>query len=286
MKFKHIIATALIGVVGATSVVFGATVFQNKKVNYAINLIANGSPYVVQTQALKPFTTDDGYTYLSVRSLSELGLVDINYSSATKTVTVNPKETVKPGEVQALNDRILMLTNENERYRIENEKLKQQLSNKNSSSSSSSSSSSGDKLLKDLGSGDRRTLERDIARDLQRVKLSTDDYGRSIYEGDVSINRDRVRVTLSDTSRLDVQKWNDIVKGRRVAYFEDDMYETLESEVLDVVKDYLKGYYNYEISITVQASKDDNNNNLQDIVDASYKENGNKFRVSVDRYTN
>ncbi|MDO4792862.1 MAG: hypothetical protein Q3993_01675 [Filifactor alocis] len=284
MKFKHIVATMLIGVVGATSVAFGATVFQNKKVNYAINLIANGTPYTVQTQALKPFTTDDGYTYLSVRSLSELGLVDINYSAATKTVTVNPKQVIKPGEVQALNDRILMLTNENERYRIENEKLKQQLSNKGSSSSSSSSSS-GDRHLKDLDSGDRRTLERDIARDLQRVKLSTDDYGRSIYEGDVSINRDRVRVTLSDTSRLDVQKWNDIVKGRRVSYFEDDMYEALESEVLDVVKDYLKGYYNYEITITVQASKDDNNNNLQDIVDASYKENGNKFRVSVDRYT-
>lgn len=38
------------------------------KVNYAINMVANGSPYGVQTQALKPFTTDDGYTYLSVRS--------------------------------------------------------------------------------------------------------------------------------------------------------------------------------------------------------------------------
>lgn len=39
--------------------------------------------------------------------------MDINYNNATRTVTVNAKETVVPGQVEALNQKIALLTNEN-----------------------------------------------------------------------------------------------------------------------------------------------------------------------------
>lgn len=289
MKLKKIMITTLAGVIGATSLAFGTGVFQTKKVNYAINLIANGSPYNVQAQALKPFTTDDGYTYLSVRSLSELGLVDINYAPSTKTVTVNAKQSVVPGEVEALNQRIAQLTNENAILKLENTQLKEKLSNSSANSGSSNNSSSNSskkssKLLNDLNSTDRRELQRDIARDLQRVRLSSGDYGRSSYEADVNISRDRIQITLTDRDRLDVERWNTIVRGKRVSYLEDDLYDSIKENVISVVKDAVREYYNYDIEVSVQASKDDSGNGLQEIISASYRESNDKLKVSVERY--
>lgn len=291
MKLKKIMITTLACFIGATSLAFGTGVFQTKKVNYAINLIANGSPYNVQVQALKPFTTDDGYTYLSVRSLSELGLVDINYAPSTKTVTVNAKQSVVPGEVEALNQRIAQLTNENAILKLENTQLKEKLSNSSSNSGKSSSNSSSSnsskkasKLLNDLNSADRRELQRDISRDLQRVRLVSSDYGRSSYEADVNISRDRIQITLTDRDRLDVERWNAIVRGKRVSYLEDDLYDSIKENVISVVKDAVREYYNYDIEVSVQASKDDSGKGLQEIITANYRESNDKLKVSVERY--
>lgn len=286
MKLKKIFVTTLAGVIGATSLAFGTSVFQNKKVNYAINLIANGSPYTVQAQALKPFTTDDGYTYLSVRSLSELGLVDINYAPSTKTVTVNAKQSVIPSEVEALNQRIAQLTNENAILKLENTQLKEKLSSnsKDSSGSSSNSSKKSDKLLNDLSSSERRELQRDIARNLQRVRLRSSDYGRSSYEADVTISRDRIKITLTDTDRLNVERWNELVRGKRASYLEDDYYDSIKDNVIDVVRDSVRNYYNYDIEVSVQATKDDSGKNLQEIISANYRESSDKLKVSVERY--
>ena len=136
MKIKKIAVVAMASVIGVTSFSFGAGLFQNKKVSYAINMVANGSPYIVQNQALKPFATDDGYTYLSVRSLSELGLVDIDWNGPTKTVTVSAKQTEDPVQVAQLNQRIAQLTNENILLKKENEELKAKTSSGKSSDSS------------------------------------------------------------------------------------------------------------------------------------------------------
>lgn len=287
MKLKKIFVTTLAGVIGATSLAFGTSVFQNKKVNYAINLIANGSPYTVQAQALKPFTTDDGYTYLSVRSLSELGLVDINYAPSTKTVTVNAKQSAVPGEIETLNQRIAQLTNENAILKLENTQLKEKLSSSSRDSSNSSSSNSSrksDKVLNDLSSSERRELQRDIARDLQRVRLSSSDYGRSSYEADVTISRDRIKITLTDTDRLNVERWNELVRGKRASYLEDDYYDSIKDNVIDVVRDSVRNYYNYDIEVSVQATKDDSGKNLQEIISANYRESSDKLKVSVERY--
>ncbi len=282
MKFKKIALVALATVVGVTSLAFADTVFQNKKVNYAINLLANGTPYMVQNAALRPFTTDDGYTYLSVRSLSELGLVDINYNNATRTVTVNAKETVVPGQVEALNQKIALLTNENMLLKKENEQLK---SNSSSKNSNSSKKSSGDKLLKDLSSSERRDLEKDIQKELRHVKLKMGAYGNSTYEADVSISRGDIKIVLTDNSKLDEEEWNNLFKNSRdQERLEEDVEETVKDNVIDVARDFLKDYYNYDIEVSIRASKDNSESKLQEIASGSYREKKDKFSISVSKY--
>ena len=250
MKIKKIAVVAMASVIGVTSFSFGAGLFQNKKVSYAINMVANGSPYIVQNQALKPFATDDGYTYLSVRSLSELGLVDIDWNGPTKTVTVSAKQTEDPVQVAQLNQRIAQLTNENILLKKENEELKAKTSSGKSSDSSNKKNkkSSGNELLKDMSSSDRRSLERDISSDLKNVKISTREYSsRFTFDPDVRISGNRVKLTLTAREKLDAGEWNDIIKGRRMSYLEEEFSDEAKDNVISVVKDLLKNYYDYEI---------------------------------------
>ncbi len=283
MKFEKIAVVAMAAVIGVTSFSFGAGLFQNKKVSYAINMIANGAPYTVQNQALKPFATDDGYTYLSVRSLSELGLVDISWDGPTKTVTVRAKQTEDPVAVAQLNQRVVQLTNENIILKRENEALKSKTSS--GKSSSSSGKSSGTELLKDISSGDRRTLERDISSDLKNVKISTREYSnRLTFDPDVRISGNRVKLTLTAREQLDSVEWNDVLKGRRSSYLEEEFSDEAKDNVISVVKDSLKKYYDYEIEVSFQASKTDSNKDMKEIATASYRESSDRYKCYISKY--
>ena len=237
MKIKKIAVVAMASVIGVTSFSFGAGLFQNKKVSYAINMVANGSPYIVQNQALKPFATDDGYTYLSVRSLSELGLVDIDWNGPTKTVTVSAKQTEDPVQVAQLNQRIA------------------------------------------------RSLERDISSDLKNVKISTREYSsRFTFDPDVRISGNRVKLTLTAREKLDAGEWNDIIKGRRMSYLEEEFSDEAKDNVISVVKDLLKNYYDYEIEVSFQASKTDSNKDMKEIATASYRESSDRYKCYISKY--
>lgn len=283
MKIKKIAVVAMASVIGVTSFSFGAGLFQNKKVSYAINMVANGSPYIVQNQALKPFATDDGYTYLSVRSLSELGLVDIDWNGPTKTVTVSAKQTEDPVQVAQLNQRIAQLTNENILLKKENEELKSKTSS--GKSNGSSKKSSGTELLKDMSSSDRRSLERDISSDLKNVKISTREYSsRFTFDPDVRISGNRVKLTLTAREKLDAGEWNDIIKGRRMSYLEEEFSDEAKDNVISVVKDLLKNYYDYEIDVTFQASKTDSSKDMKDIATANYRESSDRYKCYISKY--
>ena len=287
MKIKKIAVVAMASVIGVTSFSFGAGLFQNKKVSYAINMVANGSPYIVQNQALKPFATDDGYTYLSVRSLSELGLVDIDWNGPTKTVTVSAKQTEDPVQVAQLNQRIAQLTNENILLKKENEELKAKISSGKSSDSSNKKNkkSSGNELLKDMSSSDRRSLERDISRDLKNVKISTREYSsRFTFDPDVRISGNRVKLTLTAREKLDAGEWNDIIKGRRMSYLEEEFSDEAKDNVISVVKDLLKNYYDYEIEVSFQASKTDSNKDMKEIATANYRESSDRYKCYISKY--
>lgn len=287
MKIKKIAVVAMASVIGVTSFSFGAGLFQNKKVSYAINMVANGSPYIVQNQALKPFATDDGYTYLSVRSLSELGLVDIDWNGPTKTVTVSAKQTEDPVQVAQLNQRIAQLTNENILLKKENEELKAKTSSGKSSDSSNKKNkkSSGNELLKDMSSSDRRSLERDISSDLKNVKISTREYSnRLTFDPDVRISGNRVKLTLTAREKLDAGEWNDIIKGRRGSYLEEEFSDEAKDNVISVVKDLLKNYYDYEIEVSFQASKTDSNKDMKEIATANYRESSDRYKCYISKY--
>lgn len=287
MKIKKIAVVAMASVIGVTSFSFGAGLFQNKKVSYAINMVANGSPYIVQNQALKPFATDDGYTYLSVRSLSELGLVDIDWNGPTKTVTVSAKQTEDPVQVAQLNQRIAQLTNENILLKKENEELKAKTSSGKSSDSSNKKNkkSSGNELLKDMSSSDRRSLERDISSDLKNVKISTREYSsRFTFDPDVRISGNRVKLTLTAREQLDAGKWNDVLKGRNGSYLEEEFSDEAKDNVISVVKDLLKNYYDYEIEVSFQASKTDSNKDMKEIATANYRESSDRYKCYISKY--
>ena len=287
MKIKKIAVVAMASVIGVTSFSFGEGLFQNKKVSYAINMVANGSPYIVQNQALKPFATDDGYTYLSVRSLSELGLVDIDWNGPTKTVTVSAKQTEDPVQVAQLKQRIEQLTNENILLKKENEELKAKTSSGKSSDSSNKKNkkSSGNELLKDMSSSDRRSLERDISSDLKNVKISTREYSsRFTFDPDVRISGNRVKLTLTAREKLDAGEWNDIIKGRRMSYLEEEFSDEAKDNVISVVKDLLKNYYDYEIEVSFQASKTDSNKDMKEIATANYRESSDRYKCYISKY--
>lgn len=270
---KKAVVTALVAVVGITGTALAFPNFQSKQINYDVNLVVKGSPYNVQTLGLKPFLTSDGYTYLSIRSLSDLGLLNINWDGSTRTVTVD--------ENKAQNDEMIRLANENAALKIENAKLKEEKAKAETKKAEDDKKKAEEKKkeesrnkLRDVDSRDRRDLERDLRDELDRRIRIRSDYGNPSYDVSVSLNRDNVKVVLTDNDTLDADTWNKIVDGRDGDYLADSYDSAFRDYIFDPINSQLKKYTNYDIDISVNATY---NNGSQEIASGSYRESTGRY---------
>lgn len=290
-KFKKLLLATTITTLTLSVVAYAApVVYKNLKVHYNVNLVVNGAQYVGVTEATKPFITDSGRTYISIASLVDSKIANASFDPATSTVTITGNA-ASQDQITTLSNKILALENQNAMLKAENDTLK-----KSGSTSKPDNKPSGDLALKSLTkSTDRSAFERDITKELRGIRASVYEFGSQRFDDaanvKISQSSNKVSVTLYDSesfgdkssSGTRAKKWNDSVKGRYSVDMEEDYETFIEEEVMQVVRDVLYEYSEFDIEVNINAYKDTSatDTNEYELVYSKYTNSKDTMRTSV-----
>lgn len=289
MKYnKKLVASILTATLCAGTVAFAAPMTRNLAVNYNVKMNVNGSDFTVADANQRPFKTSDGRTYVSIASLNAMGIATATYADNTVTIKGSSSGSSMGGsaELQAqisalmAQNNSLLTTNNN--LQTENTKLKAEIETLKKNSSSSSSSSSSDRPFNDLSSSDRRSLERDIDRDLARMRSNVSfDRGRR-FTVTSSISRDTVSLKFvpeENWTNSEITDWNDIINNNSKSRDMEEDYEDFLEDVKGDLSSALKGYKNYDFDVTIYSDTKENNK----VMDGSYRYSRDRYSVSLSK---
>lgn len=289
MKYnKKLVASILTATLCAGTVAFAAPMTRNLAVNYNVKMNVNGSDFTVADQNQRPFKTNDGRTYVSIASLNAMGIATATFADNTVTIKGSSSGSSLGGsaELQAqisalmAQNNSLLTTNNN--LQTENTKLKAEIETLKKNSSSSSSSSSSDRVFNDLSSSDRRSLERDIDRDLARMRSNVSfDRGRR-FTVTSSISRDTVSLKFvpeENWTNSEITDWNDIINNNSKSRDMEEDYEDFLEDVKGDLSSALKGYKNYDFDVTIYSDTKENNK----VMDGSYRYSRDRYSVSLSK---
>lgn len=290
MKYnKKLTASVLIATLCAGSIAFAAPMTRNLAVNYNVKLNVNGSDFTVADQNQRPFKTNDGRTYVSIASLNAMGIATATFADNTVTIKGSSSGSSLGGsaelqsQISALMAQNNSLLTTNNNLQTENNKLKAEIDSlKKNSSSSSSSSSSSDRPFNDLSSSDRRSLERDVDRDLARMRSDVSfDRGRR-FTVTSSISKDTVSLRLTpeeNWTNSEITDWNDMINSTSKSRDLEEDYEDFLEDVKSELSSTLKGYKNYDIDVTISSDTKDSNK----VMDGSYRYSRDRYSVSLSK---
>lgn len=262
---KKFMSGALASLVLVSSVAAAAPATKNLVANYGVTLNVNGSNFTVSDDSMRPFTTQDGRTYVSIAALSQMGVATVNYIPATKTVQIKGAG----ANDAAYQAQINAQTAENSRLLTENNKLKQEI--EELKKGTKPGTTTGNKLS-DLSSSDRRSVERELNDEIRYLRANTTFDRSQRFEGSASIGTKDVTFNLypygGDYNKVVVENWNTMLSNRTQADRLDDDYEYFMGEIKSMVAGYLKGYGEYNIYVNIYAGKDMKSGQL--MVEADY----------------
>lgn len=277
---KKIVAGLLVTAVSVSTVAFAAPILRNIQVNYDVGLKVNGSDYTITDQAIKPFKTVDGRSYIALASLNDMGIATATY--ANNVVSIQSKG----GDTSALQNQILALSQQTSILQAEVNKLTAEntaLKNQSNTGSGSGSNTSTDAFSK-LSTSERRTLARDIESEIRYWRADTIFARSQRFDGSVSVNSKDVTITLTpyggvDFSSDERSSWNSIVaSSSKLGDLEDDYTYFLE-DVVDELSSLLSKYGGYNVYLNIYGDADA----TKSIVEGEYSGSKDRYYVDVFR---
>ena len=257
---------------------------------YGVSLNVNGSLFTVDDSSMRPFVTQDGRTYVSIAALNKMNIANVSYDRNTKTVSINSSNvggTINNSELQA---QVNAQAAEISKLQNENNQLKAELAKKNNSSSSSNSNSNSNNSseFSRLSNSERRSLARDIDRDLRSIRATTRFFRTQKFASSTELTSKSVVINLYQDYQLsaeDIRTWNDLASGRRASELEDEYADFLRYEIMEALKATLKGYSGYNVDVIIYSVQEPSNSvtdlKKAEMVNISYSYNRDKISSTV-----
>lgn len=289
MKYnKKVISGILAATLCAGSVAFAApSMTKNLGINYNVKLKVNGEDYSISDSSQRPFKTSDGRAYISIASLTGMGIATSTFADNTVIIKGTGGSGLSSSDLQSqvsalsATNNNLLTTNNN--LQTENAKLKAEIETlKKTSSSSSNSSSSSSKPFNDLSSSDKRDLVKDIESDLKGLRADSDFQRSQRFEVSASIDKDSVSLQLTPYENWtadEIKSWNALM-DKSSDY--DDLVEAFEDfvdETYDEVSSTLKDYKGYDVNVNIYS--DTKADNL--VVDGEYRNSKDKVYADLSK---
>lgn len=284
MKFnKKLFSGVLAGALLVSSLSYAANETRRLVATYGVTLNVNGSMFTVDDSTMRPFITSDGRTYVSIAALQKMNIASVSFDRNMKMVTVNSNAITGGTSNAQMQAQINAQVAEISRLQNENNQLKAELAKKNDTNTNTSTSE-----FSKLTSSERRSLARDIDRELRSVRASTKFFRSQKFSSSTEITSKNVVISLYQDYQLsteDLKTWNDLATGRRASELEDEYSDFLKYDIMDAVKGVLKSYSGYNVDVIIYSVVEPTTStaDLQkaEMVNISYNYSRDKITASV-----